>query len=283
MMMVSSSAWATTDANVVPTTTTAFPVSPLRLRRRPPTPSTANKVTPPSTPTQEPMSVVTDIDSCPLLPLLPSSPPIMHQPRHVRFASTAQVMLVRKRSDAEKRQAWYCAADYQMFDQDRRRTLRHYGERQQQRQDADEETSCMVEEDSNTSDEEEEDMTLAGLEGHLCREVALHRKRATRYHCYNVLRQQYYNRYWYNMPYGDQAMESLRQTSLYYSSSNIKSATPTPPPAYYNDSGYYYHYPHHPQQQHQPPHQQQRRYQQHHHQQEGYMQAMMQRSILKML
>lgn len=122
----------------------------------------------------------------------PPPPPVTSpkRSRTVRFSGTTQVVLVRKRSLEEKSQSWYSGSDYQQFDQDRRETLRKFH------------NQCM----------DQEEMTLAGLEGHLERHTAVARKRLTRYHCYSVLRQQYYN-HWY----GIHDDESLRNVSLYYS------------------------------------------------------------------
>jgi hypothetical protein len=276
--------------NNVPTTIptpTPFPSTPLRC---PPSPQQDQErpnvirvlSTPPPTPTNE---LTVESAATPVSPL-----PNHHHHRRVRFAGTAQVVLVRKRSDEEKRRAWYNSADYHQFDEDRRRTLRHYAGQQQQIQqqqspttiDSDDDDDMVLVEDD--TEEEEETMTLAGLEGHVVREVALQRKRMTRYHCYNVLRQQYYNRYWYGMTYGDEAMESLRQTSLYYSSPMVlgktvpaSSSATAAGSSYYNNNGSNNYYSHECQQQ---QHEQQ---QQRHHHHEGYRQALMQRSILKML
>lgn len=60
---------------------------------------------------------------------------------------------------------------------------------------------------------DEDGFTVVGLEGHLYRHLAHARKQMTKQHCYSVLHQQYYNRY-----YGLSDPESLRRISQSYSS-----------------------------------------------------------------
>jgi hypothetical protein len=194
------------------------------------------------------------------------APPNFPDRRRVRFAGTAQVILVRKRTKEEKHNAWYCQSDYQQFDEDRRNTLRHFYQHQMMwSSDRSTIDYCpIIDPDMTTGTnynhskmglsgqyDDDTTMTLSGLEGHLMRETAMARKRMTRRHCYSVLQQQYYN-HWYGI-YDDG--ESLRRVSLYYSQNygNYNSHS-------YGSCG-----------------------NELHQQQEGYVQAALQRSILKML
>lgn len=116
--------------------------------------------------------------------------------RRVRFQRSVRVRVVDRRQLDEKKDSWYTTKDYQKFELDRRSTV-------QTAQDSLGDVAKLG---------EEEGFTTVGLEGHLYRHLAYARRRLTKQHCYSVLQQQYYNRY-----YGLSDPESIRRISEAYS------------------------------------------------------------------